>query len=110
MALLIFFFLNLLFQADYVDFGGKRVPRDKLDEISHRKVSILAAELCVLLYTPREMALCSLSGKKSNAHRTSFPKKPLDPNRLEAIIGKFQFLTCFSMFALLALYAICTVS
>jgi hypothetical protein len=77
--------------VDYISFAGKKVRRDRLELVPHKKVSILAGDLCMMLYTPEEMALSSISGRKSNAHKSSFPKKPLDPNRLEAIIGLYNY-------------------
>lgn len=49
---------------------------------------MIAAELTMLLFSHKEMALCSMTGKKSNAHIKSIYKNKIDAERVEAITGK----------------------
>lgn len=52
---------------------------------------MLASDLFVLLFTPDEMALGNLTGKRPNGHKDYMPKEKLDEGRINGIVGKIKF-------------------
>ncbi|XP_071652306.1 uncharacterized protein [Temnothorax longispinosus] len=68
-------------------FGSKSLSLATVQKARHSKLSVLAAELCGLVFTIRELALCSLKGKKTNAHKNAFQKQPIDQEKVKGIIG-----------------------
>ncbi|XP_026288384.1 uncharacterized protein LOC113213509 [Frankliniella occidentalis] len=71
--------------GEFVDFGSVRLSKQRLKGLSYEKVSVLVSELCVNVFTPTEMALSTLSGRRSNTHKNSIPKRRLDPDKVDGI-------------------------
>lgn len=69
-----------------ISFGSKRLSLATVQTARHSKLSVLA-ELCSLMFTTRELALCSLKGKKTNAHKNAFQKQLIDEDKVKGIIG-----------------------
>ncbi|XP_077258498.1 uncharacterized protein LOC143895323 [Temnothorax americanus] len=69
-----------------ISFGSKSLSLATVQKARHSKLSVLAAELCGLVFTIRELALCSLKGKKTNAHKNAFQKQPIDQEKVKEII------------------------
>ncbi|XP_011707950.1 PREDICTED: uncharacterized protein LOC105462798 [Wasmannia auropunctata] len=69
-----------------ISFGSKSLPLAIVQKARHSKLSVLAAELCGLVFTPRKLALCSLKGKKTNAHKNVFQKQAIDEEKVKGII------------------------
>lgn len=66
-----------------ISFGSKSLPLATVQKARHSKVSVLAAELCGLVFTTQELALCSLKGKKTNAHKNAFQKQAIDEEKVK---------------------------
>ncbi|KYN05023.1 hypothetical protein ALC62_04088 [Cyphomyrmex costatus] len=71
---------------EMISFGSKNVSLATVQKVRHSKVSVLASELCNLVFSNRELALCSLKGKKTNAHKNSFQKQAIDEAKIKGII------------------------
>lgn len=52
----------------------------------------MATGLAEAVFTPEEMALGTIKGCKTNAHKGAFQKKCLDQSVVQVIVGKFHFL------------------
>ncbi|KMQ84124.1 ben domain-containing protein 6-like protein [Lasius niger] len=69
-----------------ISFSSKSLSLATVQKARHSKLSILATELCSLVFTTRELALCSLKGKKTNAHKNAFQKQAIDEEKVKGII------------------------
>lgn len=69
-----------------VQFGSVSIPASCVNQLRHKKDTILAADLCSVVFTPQEMALCSMEGKVNNKYGL-LRKYPIDKSKVEAIVG-----------------------
>ncbi|XP_071573809.1 uncharacterized protein [Temnothorax nylanderi] len=69
-----------------VRFGSRIVSNSIINKVRHGKIGLLANGLAEAVFTPEEMALGTIKGGKTNAHKGVFQKKCLDQSLVQAII------------------------
>lgn len=76
---------NLPFQVTFA-FGNRKISLNRVKRARHGKPSILASELTAMVWTPEEMALSTLNGKKGQ-----LGKMQLEENLVDAVISMYDF-------------------
>lgn len=70
-------------------FGTRQLDASQLLKIKHQtRITAVGGDLFDSLFTAQERALGSLTGKASNRYDSYIPKKQLDMDVIDGIIGK----------------------
>lgn len=85
-----FKFIILFSDNDFVWFK-ELVTRDRAKSSSFKTVGFGSRIMWPDVHTP-ELALCSLKGKKTNAHKNAFQKQAIDEEKVKGIIGMSFFI------------------
>lgn len=68
-----------------ISFGSRKISYHRVKKARHGKATILASELTALVWTPLELAISTLNGRKGQ-----FGKMQLDEEMVDGIISMYQ--------------------